>query len=279
MPSFFDVLTAAVRDMTEHGFDSQARVDRWIAAIHEAALRSLTPPHILEQALRSTLATVYARQIGRGGILRYHPGVPAYTLRAVQPALRAELDRRIMASAELIRLNRASAIQSTLQRFAGWSSSIPAGGSRAVATPAVKTGIRRSLAQLPFIERRVAIDQGAKFAASLNATLAHGGNAIAARWVSHWKQAGYNYRPDHKERDDEVYAIRGNWALESGLMKAGAVGYTDEITQPAEEVFCRCFYIYIYHIRKLPDKMLTAKGRMILRQLAERTDAQVGVTL
>ncbi|ECG8055094.1 hypothetical protein FM848_23300, partial [Salmonella enterica] len=38
-------------------------------------------------------------------------------------------------------------------------------------------------------------------------------------------------------------------------------GYLDEITQPGEEVFCRCYLTYIYNVRSLPDEMKTEKWR------------------
>jgi hypothetical protein len=98
-------------------------------------------------------------------------------------------------------------------------------------------------------------------AASLNDILARDNQAIAAEWHSHYKELNYNYRKDHAERDSGIYAIRGNWAIKSGLMKVGEDGYTDEITQPGEEVYCRCYYRYIYNLRDLPEKMLTAKVR------------------
>jgi hypothetical protein len=44
-------------------------------------------------------------------------------------------------------------------------------------------------------------------------------------------------------------------------VKPGPNGYTDAITQPGEEVFCRCFYEYIYALRDMPDDMITAKGK------------------
>jgi hypothetical protein len=89
-----------------------------------------------------------------------------------------------------------------------------------------------------FDERRVLVDQGHKLISAINRTVAEEGNAIAGTWHSHWRQAGYDYREDHKERDDHVYAIRGNWAIKDGLMKVGPAGYSDEITQAAEEPFC-----------------------------------------
>jgi hypothetical protein len=50
-------------------------------------------------------------------------------------------------------------------------------------------------------------------------------------------------------------------------MKPGPDGYTDQITQPAEEVNCRCYYEYIYNLADLPDEMLTEKGRKDLAAL------------
>lgn len=152
-------------------------------------------------------------------------------------------------------------LQKVEQRFSGWASSVPEGGSKAVSLSEVKESVGKPLKQLPFEERRVMIDQGAKFASTLNDIIANDNGAIAAVWHSHWRRAGYNYRKDHKERDMHVYTIRGNWALEKGLMKPNDAGYTDRITQPAEEPFCQCNYQYIYNLRDLPEEMLTQKGR------------------
>ena len=89
---------------------------------------------------------------------------------------------------------------------------------------------------------------------------AEGGGALAMVWHSRWRVAGYDYREDHKERDRQVYAIRGNWALQKGLMRKGPAGYADEITKPAEEVFCQCTGQWLYSLRALPRDMLTDKG-------------------
>jgi hypothetical protein len=37
-------------------------------------------------------------------------------------------------------------------------------------------------------------------------------------------------------------------------------GYTDEIEQPGEFVYCRCYYQWIYALRDLPRDMLTQRG-------------------
>lgn len=267
---FYTVLTEAVAEFTEHGFDSQERLDYWLKRIADAARDSLIPEHVMEREIRDALQAAYVRQIERGAILKRHPGVPRFTLDQVRPKLRAELDRRIMANASLIKLHRAEAVETTLRRFSGWATSIPAGGSRVVERNEVKGGIRKALAQLPFEDRRCAIDQGHKFVADLDRILAVDAGALAAIWHSHYRQAGYNYRVDHKERDGRVYLLRGSWAADRGLIKAGPAGYTDAITQPAEEVFCRCYYEWLYALRDLPDAMLTEKGRLALGEAGAR---------
>lgn len=267
--TFYEVITAAVRDISENGYDP-IRVDLWLKQIKEAATKDMVSTDVLDRALRSSLEGLYKRYVERGALLQYNPGISRFTLDKVKPQLRAELDRRIMASAQLIKMNREEAIQKTLRRFAGWSTSIPQGGSDVVEKNEVKDDIKKSLKQLPFEERRVLIDQGHKFTASMSETLATDGGAIAAVWHSNWRQRNYNYREDHKERDQKVYTVRGNWAQAKGLMKAGPEGYTDEITKPAEEVFCRCHYQWIYNLRDLPKDMLTDKGKETLSKAQKR---------
>lgn len=265
--SFYDVLTAAVNDLGEHGFDKVQRVAYWTEQLRQAAARSTHSAQYLEEMLRNALGAIYRRLAERGEVLKRHPGVGRFTLDRVRPELRAELDRRILAAANLIRLNRDEAIQKTLHRFQGWATSIPDGGSDAIERLKVKGELAKSVRGLPFAERRVLIDQGHKLTASINRTVAEGGGAIALVWHSHWRQPGYNYREDHKERDEHVYLLRDSWARERGLVRPGPAGYYDEVTAVGEEPFCRCFATYLYHLRQLPEEMLTVKGRDTLAKV------------
>jgi len=211
---FYEVLRLAIADITEYGFDSSGRIAFWTDQLRQAAMRTVTPAWRMEEMLKLGLSAIYRRLIERGGIGRYHSGIERFTLQRVAPHLRAELDRRILASADLIKLNRQQAIDKTVQRFQGWATSIPGGGHDATSKPQIAKEVRKALARLPFEERRVLIDQGHKFTANLSNILAQDGGAIALIWHSHWRQSGYDYREDHKERDGKVYAIRGNnWAL------------------------------------------------------------------
>ena len=91
------------------------------------------------------------------------------------------------------------------------------------------------------------------------------GGAIAGRW-HHVKRGppSYDARPEHVARDGKVYLLRGSWALQRGFVKPGSVGFSDQITQPGEEIFCSCWYEFIYALRDLPRDMLTAKGKEAL---------------
>ena len=266
MSTFFETITEAVSDIVNHGFDKQSRIDGWIKKIRQSAYDSLVPEYELDQAIRNTMKNLYQRMVIKHGILEYHPGLSTFTIDMVKPKLRSELDRAIMANAALIKMNREAAVETTLRRFAGWSTSIPAGGTDATKKQVVKSTIRKSLAQLPFEERRVAIDQGHKFVASLNRIIATDEGALGAIWHSHWRQPGYKYRPDHKERDGRFYTIRGNPAIKMGLMRVGKDGYTDQITYVGEECYCRCNYQYVYNLLSIPEYLLTEKGRKALEK-------------
>lgn len=52
------------------------------------------------------LTKAYDMQVGRAGALKRHHGISRFTLNYLEPKLRTELDRRILASADLIQLNR-----------------------------------------------------------------------------------------------------------------------------------------------------------------------------
>lgn len=259
--AFYKILTEAVADITNNGFDGQKRLDFWLGKLTMAAQGVLVPQAVLEDELKQALSRVYHRAVTNGKLLKVHKGIGRFTLDAVKPKLRSQLDQRIAASANLIKLNRKASIERTLSRFSGWATSIPAGGSTLVNKVEEAGKIRRAIAGLPFEERRVVIDQGHKLNAAVSDIIAVDGGAIAGRWVHVMERShAYTPRPDHVERNGVIYVIRGNSALDMGLMKLDGHKYTDQITAPGEEVYCRCSYEYLYNLRDLPKAMLTQKG-------------------
>src|ERR1700683_4812438 len=147
--TFYDILTDAINDLAEHGYDSAERLKYWMDEIALAAKGSMPPEQAMDEALREAMASVYRRLVDKGGALRMHPGVTRFTIEKVRPQLRAELDRRILASAQLIKLNRRQAIEKTLQRFSGWATSIPVGGSAESKKAETKRDVRKRMAGVP----------------------------------------------------------------------------------------------------------------------------------
>ena len=257
MASFFETVNEAVKYFADNGYDSQSKVEDWLSRIKAAAIKDMIPAPTLDRILRKTLGAAYKRLIENDQIMRYHQGIEKYTITKLKPALREELDRRIMASANLIKLNRDAMIDATLRRFSGWATSIPIGGAPPGTKLQTSKEIRKSLAQLPFLERRVAIDQGHKFVANLNDIIAKDGGAIAARWNQNYTRYP---REIHTERDGKVYLIKNSWAHEKGLVKPNADGYLDDKELPGFLINCRCSCIYYYALRFLPPDMITKKG-------------------
>lgn len=269
--TFNETLKAAIADILAHGYDSRDRIARWLEKLHGAALASLIPEETIQRHLAASLLRTYRQTVESDKFLKRHKGLSQFTIDQLKPALRKELDRRILASANLIKLNRKESIQRTLKRFEGWATAIPAGGTRSVTQRPVDQKLRRAFASLPFEERRVITDQGHKLVSAVNGIVAENSGAIAAIWHSHWRETGYDYRPRHKQFDDHIFVIRDNWAMKSGLMKLDGRRYTDEIEQTAELPFCRCYYSYLYNLADLPTSMLTAKGKEAVLSRSKRT--------
>lgn len=258
LKTLYEVLTDAINYYVDKGWDSEKSLLSWSQKLRVAARRE-SPSN---DVTRKHLTSIYSRLVIDGGALRDQPpdGPTKVTLDKIKPDLRKELDKRIFASANLIRLNRDQAIERTVQRFQGWVTSIPPDGVSEINKNAEKAAFRKSITDMDFISRRVAIDQGHKLASNVKYLLSVQGGAIALKWHSNWRRPGYKYREDHKERDELIYLLRDSWALEQGLIKP-VNGYYDEITAAGEEVFCSCQVFPIYAPQKLPDEFLTEKGK------------------
>ncbi|OCV87693.1 hypothetical protein [Klebsiella pneumoniae] len=273
MKTFTRTVREAVKFFLRNGYTSRQELEQWQAIIRQAAESETDDDYM--SMVSDRLRKTYDLQVSKAGALERHKGLSRFTLNYMEPKLRSELDRRILASADLIKLNRTAAINKTVQRFSGWATSIPVqdyvgGGLSASSRSGIVANaqhIQKSAEQVDYEARRVMIDQSHKLIANIDNIIATNNNAIAAEWHSHWRQPGYDYREDHKERDKLIYLIRGNWAQKNGYVKAGPAGYLDEITQPGEEVFCRCYVTYLYNLRSIPEDMLTQKGSKFLESM------------
>ena len=264
-PSFRELLQEAVREMRTSGFKDFARLAYWLRRLRFAAITDLPTDEALDRSIESAMRAALRRATSAAMVRKTHPGIPLYTVTKLKPQFQVELTRRILASAELIKLNREQMIGRMLSRFSGWATSLPpdADTNLSEATAHIAEPVKQSR----FEVRRVQIDQGHKLMASIQAVIAEQSGAIAAEWRSHGRHdKSYDARPEHLARDGKIYAIHGNWALERGLMTKGA-GYADEMTQPAVEPFCKCWFRYLTSLRQLPPEMLTEKGKFALQEV------------
>ena len=260
--TFYEVLTAAINDFMAYGFDNRERLDYWLKMLKESAVKSLITPEKMQKELESSLKGAFDRLVTKGGLV--NKDVTRFTVDRLTPKLRQELDRRILASVNLIKFNREESISNMLRRFSGWATSIPIGGTDIVNKREEKKQVKKSLGMLPFKERRVIIDQTHKLIANINDIVATDNGAIAAKWHSNWRQSNYNYREDHKELDENIYLIKDSWAQKDGYVKPKN-GYTTDVVAPGEAVYCRCRYKYLYRVSQLPDEMVTQKGKEALQ--------------
>lgn len=271
--AFRTLLLEGLRRFSAAGYVSEADLQEWTQRLHAMIESELPTDEESREVLAGILGGIYGREF-RSGIAKRVPGVSRYTLERVSPYLRAELDRRIFAAADLIKLNRGAAIEKTLQRFAGWTSAQPQGqflsGGGKLRDAA--EDILKPIAQLKYERRRCAIDQGMKLVQNVAAIVAQEEGAIAAIWHDRGTDDhGYDARPKHLARSGKLFLIRNSWAIQEGLVRRGATEYTDEVEAPSYLVYCSCWYEYITKVQRLPETLLTSKGRAYIKPI--RNDA------
>lgn len=258
---FSEVLAEAIADLSATGYVSPERVAGWLTLLRNAAERDLGPAWMIDVKIRADMQGLLERFVDGTKLPQFVPGVGRFTKEMVKPKLYAELDRRILAAADLIKVNRQEAIEKTLRRFAGWATSIPPGGDATISKRDTKTMLRKELVDYRYHQRLVANDQGHKLIANVANLVAVEAGAIAGTWHSHGAtDKHYDARKDHMARNGKTYIIRGSWAAREGLVKP-VNGYTNQITAPGQEVNCRCWMSYVLSPRRLPDEYLTKLGQ------------------
>lgn len=266
--AFQTVLTEAVADLRKYGFDSKARLQRWVRELRRAADRQTGDEASLEHELKRALKKIYTKQVTHGALSRAH-GIPAYTVKKLSPTLQRELSRRILAATDLITLNRHRSVEQTLQRFSGWATAQTPGSVSPEKIRAIKADIAKSIRQQPFEKRRVIIDQTAKLNSNLNYLTATNNKAIAVEWDANARRPHYNHRKEHLARDGKVFVLKEGWAYQEGFITKGAALY-EEVDGFGVAPFCQCRGRYLYHLDQLPDELLSTKARTALEKHSKR---------
>ncbi len=193
---------------------------------------------------------------------------------ALLPSIRERLRWCVMnysLQAELYLGQQISHFQVQLQRFL---EQVPAGGTKDKAIKSQISEIKKELRPLAEWDRLFYIYKTMSFPSEIQYIFALEGDPIAAIW--HYSQSDeqgeYRKTYNHKQRDGHVYAVRGNWAIRKGLMKARSPdGYIDDIDRPCQEIGCMCHLQWLYGIRRLPHDMVTEKGWSELRRVNAAT--------
>ncbi len=237
--TFRDLVRQAVQEAVANGPPSEAQLDALMAQIRLAAERTFVSDAEVFAELQRHFKGIYKRLVDRGKIFETMRGVERFTLQQVAPECRAELGRVILSSADLIRLNKRAQVEKTVQRYRGWLSSVPVGGSPSADVREVSEHIVAPTRKAKFEMRRVAIDQGHKFAANLSHIVATHGGAIAGIWHDRGQHDhNYDARKEHLARSGKVFLVRNSWAIQNGLIRKGAGPYMDSVERPAEMPFC-----------------------------------------
>jgi len=140
---------------------------------------------------------------------------------------------------------------------------IPIGGSKDKAIKSRIATIKKELRPLAKWDGLFYTYKARSFPVEIEHIFVLAGDPLAAIW--HYSdldaQGEYQKTYNHQQRNGRVYAIRGSWAIEKGLTKVGPAGYLDEASRPGRELGCMCSLQWVTAVRRLPDYMITAKGR------------------
>lgn len=144
-----------------------------------------------------------------------------------------------------------------------FANQVPVGGASDKILRSQMTDIKRDIRYLSKWDKLFYTYKASSLVSELEYILTLQSNPIAVIWrYSPLDEQGeYSKNYDHKKLDGRIYAVRGNWALEKGLMNGGPNGYMDKISRPKQDVGCMCGLQWLYSLRGLPDGMITSIGK------------------
>lgn len=194
------------------------------------------------------------------GIFRRHKLAP-YLIASIYELLRDERDKKIHDTRLLTSMRREDAENTSMRRFAGWVTSIPASKAAVNKREAIKF-IADPIKQLPKHEKLIVDDQKRKMESGLDYIVAKENDALGYYWHSMFRVPNYDYRVEHKHNDiDGLFIIlKDSWAYKQGLIKKGNQLFQEEIEQPGQLPNCKCSAKYVYALSEIPNDCLTIKG-------------------
>ena len=63
MPNFYTLITEAIADFEQHGYDSEDRLNKWLEAINTGARALMPPAGEVQDALSRSLKAIFTREV------------------------------------------------------------------------------------------------------------------------------------------------------------------------------------------------------------------------
>lgn len=135
------------------------------------------------------------------------------------------------------------------------------------------TPIKREAGYYARWDRLVGTLTNSSFLAEVEFILHHRDDRyIAVEWEFSNLDEQTDFAPasGHQKRDKTVYTVKGNWALQKGMMIPSSAGYIEDTDIPGRQLGCMCNLMWISSPAQLPEDMLTDIGREAVRISRER---------
>ena len=171
------------------------------------------------------------------------------------PLLMERLDWCIENYGAQAKLYREDQLARFRQMVSEFLEEVPIGSSKDKALKQKITKIKSEIRSLAKWDKLFWTYKASSFPTELEYIFQLESNPIACVWNYNRSDEVGEYRKtyDHRQRDGHVYAVRGNWAIEKGLMRAGPHGYVDEISRPCQEVGCMCRLVWVQRAPSIAD--------------------------
>lgn len=108
------------------------------------------------------------------------------------------------------------------------------------------------------------------FSSEISNAISISSGAIGAEWHYSPQDEQIDYPNfEHIDYDKKVYIIRDCWADGKGFFSS-EVTYLDEVSSKLLDLGCSCSLVFLYHLRDIPDSMLSEAGRQKLAEVRQK---------
>jgi hypothetical protein len=181
----------------------------------------------------------------------------------LEPSIRLIYKRLIEDVKEDAIVERSNEINSRIEEFIAWTQLDE--GTRKECL----SDIRSTLKSINKWDKGFYVDRALDLIDEVEVMAKIENGAIAARW----SYSPYPGECGHEALNNKHFLIRDSWAINQGLIHPSNEKYFDEAPRQKEQWGCRCRFTFEFHIRQLPESMLTKKGKDSLFEGKQKVEA------